>query len=1185
MLALLLVPASQAFADERGDFFEKHIRPVIVERCYECHSGQPGAKIKGGLRLDTAAGLRAGGENGPIVTAGDPGKSRLITAIRWTNDDLQMPPKKRLTDQAVASFELWVKQGAVDPRIDAAGTIAQDIAAARGRWPFAKPQAAVVPDVKDASWVKSDVDRFVLAKLEAKGLRPAQRADKRTLIRRATFDLSGLPPTDAEVQAFLADDSPGAFAKVVDRLLASPAYGQRWARHWLDVVRFTDVFDSRSIRDGGAGDVPFSWRYRDWVVDAFNRDLPYDEFIKQQIAGDLLPGPNGKPSPAGVIPTGVYMLGEWGGGDADKEKMLTDIVDDQIDVTGKAFLGLTLACARCHDHKFDPISQQDYYGLAGIFFSSHIVPEVGPKTAGTPVLKIPVTDEASEQRNRDAERRAAQLSRRLDEAMRKHIAAAAAEMLPKIDAYLVAAWEYARRPAGQKGVAMAQYAGERQMSGFALARWVEMIERKPAGRGNALSERVVAIAGNKAFNGWRNPGPSGTPNAVANSGDEPIRHLTFVIPPKSVAIHPSPTGGVAVLWTAPADAKIEVAGKVADADDKCGDGVEWRVGVRAATGLRVLSTGAIPNGGSAELPKASLSVAAGEAIELGILPKGEYSCDTTVVQLKINDDRGGAWDLSHDVSPDIHAIGKTGTPAAAWGFAETAIKVDPPIAPAGSALAAWLELARKPDAQIESIKQKAMQVREGLQRVPPVPSPAEVWPPLPRGEGWGEGGRRKARNRTGGTAVAHYSNAEINGDGQPNCKVLLAIGMASYEAADLDTARLLSDPAGPFWAAASKDISALPPAAQGEVVAIQKELTAAQKQAAEATPMAHGLQDGGTPKTGYAGFHDSPVMLRGRYDKLGDVVPRRFPLVLAGEQQSAITQGSGRLELARWIASKENPLTARVMVNRIWQHHFGEGIVRTTNNFGKLGAPATHPELLDWLAEQFVGARPSPAGFFENAKPGEDARAPRPAGDGRAPWSIKSMHRLIMLSAAYQQSSTADPATARADPENLLFARQNRQRLDSESLRDALLSAAGQLDDTLGGPAVADITSPRRTLYLRTVRSDRATYRMLFDAADPQLAVDKRTESTVAPQALFLLNSSFAKAQAKALAALAEQQSGDVRAKVDWLYRRLYARPPTADETELGVAAIGRWSGAKGTEAMEGYVHVLLCANEFMYVD
>ena len=363
LTALLLAGAARA---DDFEFFENRIRPLLVEHCYKCHSAGS-EKVKGGLLLDTKAGLLKGGETGPAIVPGEPEQSLLIKAVRYTDKDLQMPPKdKRLADHEIADLVSWVRMGAPDPRVTpetSAGATTQaptyDFAAARKQWAFHTPADPAVATVKNKHWAKSPIDHFILAKLEEKNLSPAPPADKRMLIRRATFDLIGLPPTPEEVENFRTDKSPEAFAKVVDRLLASPHYGERWGRHWLDVVRYADSTDARGV--GSEGDIAEAYRYRDWVVNAFNQDLPYDQFIREQIAGDLLqPKEPDQIDTNGIIATGMYAIGNWGNGDADKDKILTDIADDQVDVTGRAFLGLTLACARCHDHKFDPIPTADY---------------------------------------------------------------------------------------------------------------------------------------------------------------------------------------------------------------------------------------------------------------------------------------------------------------------------------------------------------------------------------------------------------------------------------------------------------------------------------------------------------------------------------------------------------------------------------------------------------------------------------------------------------------------------------------------------------------------------------------------------------------------------------------------------------------------------------------------------------
>jgi hypothetical protein len=799
---------------EAADFFEKEVRPLLVARCHKCHGEL--AKPKGKLRLISRASILQGGESGPAAVAGKPAESLLVQAIQYT-DALRMPPTGQLPDREIATLTRWVQMGLPWPASDA--KLASDAKTASGAshgpgtqspaameyqiteeqrqfWSFRPVKDPPPPQVRDNAWAKTAIDRFILCKLEEKGLQPAPPADKRTLIRRATFDLIGLPPTPEEIDAFLKDTSSDAFARVVDRLLASPHYGERWGRHWLDLVRYTDSFDARILNGPGSiMDITESWRYRDWVVNAFNRDLPYDRFIIDQIAGDILmrgeeAGAIGAATDRErvsrydkIIATGMLAIGSWGGGDADKEKLLTDIVDDQIDVIGRSILGLTIGCARCHDHKFDPIPTADYYSLAGIFFSTHILPNVGPKTDGPPMLRIPL----------------------------------------------------------------------------------------------------------------------GSPQEI----ERQARYSTRVA------------------------------------------NLEKRV--------------------------------------------------------------------------------KAATPAQ--------------------------ELAR----------------------------------------------------------------------------------------------RLLPETTRSILIAAEK-------ATLGN---LQAELAELKKQAPSPLPFANGAQEGGVPDSPHAGVHDVRIHLRGNYSRLGESVPRRFPRIVAGDNQQPIREGSGRLQLARWLVSPDNPLTARVMVNRIWQHHFGQGIVRTSSNFGKQGERPTHPELLDYLAKRFV----------------------------ESGWSMKAMHRLILLSAAYQQSSDTLPETPQADPDNRLFGRMNRQRLEAEAIRDNLLAVAGRLDSTMGGKATRDFNNPRRSLYHMTIRSDRSGFGPLFDMADSDAPVATRTVSTVAPQALFLLNHPFALEQKAALAQriLRDTQTHDDRARIEKTYELLYGRPPTQEELAIGLDFLARQPSAK--DGWDAYCEILLCANEFIYVD
>jgi len=428
VLLIALAPGA-ARGESDLEFFEKQVRPIFVERCEACHSAAKG-KTSGGLALDTRDGWLKGGDSGPPVMPAKPDESLLIKAVRYDDDGPQMPPDDhggKLADGLVTTLVDWVARGAPDPRVAQARIGGMTPDEARGWWSFQKLQPVEPPAVQNTGWPAGDIDRFVLAELEKHGQMPAAAAERRVLLRRATFDLTGLPPTPAEVEAFMNDAAPGAFERVVNRLLASPAYGQRWARHWLDVVRYADFYDANPATRTASCEITEAWRYRDWVVDALNADLPLDQFVVHQIAGDLLPSPTGEEVyPAGLIATTFLSNGVWDRGDADKEKIISDMVDDNIDVVGKTFLGLTLGCARCHDHKFDPITTADYYGMAGIFYSTHILKDLGAKGAEYTMNRVPLVPAAVVAQRQQAEQQfaaAEEAIKKFDEARKNQQAA------------------------------------------------------------------------------------------------------------------------------------------------------------------------------------------------------------------------------------------------------------------------------------------------------------------------------------------------------------------------------------------------------------------------------------------------------------------------------------------------------------------------------------------------------------------------------------------------------------------------------------------------------------------------------------------------------------------------------------------------------------------------------------------
>ncbi len=1086
LFAFALVRPVQGAEPADDEFFEAKVRPILVARCGECHGAT--AKIKGGLRLTSRAAVLKGGETGPAAVSGKSEESALVAAIRYV-DEPRMPPKGKLSDTEIAVLTRWVDRGLHWPA-ETATTPVLAIATPswkitddqRKHWSFQPLRNPPSPSTKDATWARSDVDRFLLAGLGRGGLKPAPPADRRTLIRRATFDLTGLPPTPEDVEAFVSDSTPDAFRKVVDRLLASPRYGERWGRHWLDLVRYADSRDARGV--GSADDITEAYRYRDWVVNAFNRDLPYDRFVIDQIAGDLLPAStSGGFNADGMVATGLLTIGEWGTGDADKEKMMTDIVADQIDVVGRAFMGLTIACARCHDHKFDPISHADYYALAGIFFSTHILPEPGAKTAGSPMLRTPIVPRSTIEAVEAYQGKLARLEAEQKSAIEGETRAFATAQLSRTADYLRAVGDVAK--SGDTTAPIEPIAKGRNLEPATLGRWLNYVGMR--NEGTLLSQPRTAMSGIAGVDYWTIG--NGIPWVGINRNNEPVLILTFVLPPRSVDLHPGPNEPAAVVWTSPIAADVSVSGRVIDSDSTCGNGVSWSVEHRHGMAWKSVASGQIENGGKAEIKALKRTVAIGDAFRLVVAPKGEYSCDTTTIELKIMADNGPSWDLTADLLPDI-LLGDKGNPHP--------------------------DRERRPD-----VWRFVMLDAANTPRRDDPTSPLSVW----------------------FKTIDLGDRAAINAASESVQKSLTS-------AAGKGFSEELTSPRGPF----SPGLADLPSDVRARLAKRQAEIDAMRASPLPPIPLGLVAQEGGVPKSVYEGVKDARIQIRGDYARLGPVVPRRFPTILVGSEAVPKLIGSGRLELARWIARPDHPLTARVMANRIWEFHFGEGIVRTPSNFGKLGEPPSDPDLLDHLASRFIASG----------------------------WSIKAMHRLIMNSAAYQQSSAIPLSSAKADPENRLFGRMNRRRLESEPLRDSLLAISGRLDPTMGGPSYRDFDVPRRTLYLMTIRSDRSSFGPLFDAADATAVVDKRVVSTVAPQALFLLNNGFVLTSARAFADRIIREANTTDARIDRAYHLAFGRSPTTDEVEIGRGLVGTANDPKGWTA---YLHVLLCGNEFLFVD
>ena len=1081
---------------------EEAARAILRKHCFACH----GSARMSGLDLRQRESILVGGKRGPALVPGKAQDSLIYQAVSHLGP-LKMPMRKEtLSANDRAILGQWIDEGAL---WSATETIRKE-SSEQSWWSFRQPQRPPIPGTENASWVRNAIDAFILRKLEEKRLMPAPPADKRALIRRATYDLIGLPPTPDEIEDFLSDDSPAAFPEVVDRLLASPHYGERWGRHWLDLVRYADI--------------PEAYRYRDWVVSALNRDMPYDRFILYQLAGDLIQPDDLKEINAdGVVATGLLSIGSWDASEADKEKMIADIVDDQIDVVGRAFMGLTVRCARCHDHKYDPIPTEDYYSLAGIFYSTHILPAPGSKTHGSKRLRVPLVPKAVLDEISQLKEDVAETEGLLKATAEKEYREFAKGLIPETARYMVAASEYRSALAAGRELSLAAVAAKRQLREYALRQWVDFLDYRLF-RTRVRDITVSRPPGEPGVHAW-SLGPKSeleghsTPWVAVNTNDVPVGILSvdkmgnatsnIIFPARSVALFPFSPNGVVIGWKSPVTGTVLVGARLSDADAVCGDGVEWVLEHRSARTSQDLTSGAFTDGGEQSVgqgdteERLTAAVETGEMLWLVVKPRANPDCDTTIVEWTISQNKGKqVWNLAEDIVDDLHEnLAGKGNPHAD-GFGNPDV---------------WYFFDMEENLTLAKWNRTVQQVGSG----------------------------KSSRNALEEAAREFQHPVERNGE-------LHNLFISAHS---------------PFWLNPRDDAKYLPAASRNKLFKLRKQLDELKRKRTPIIPYALAAQEGGIPQSAHEGIGDARIHIRGSYRDLGEEVPRHFLRCITGDDRKPITQGSGRLQLAQWLGSGNHPLTARVMVNRVWQHHFGEGIVRSSNNFGRTGALPSHPELLDFLATHFVDSD----------------------------WSVKAMHRLIMLSATYQQSAAGSKANLLQDPDNYLLGRINRRRLESEALRDSVLAVSGTLDRTMGGPAYSDIANPRRTLYFSINRSDRGSFNPLFDAPDPSAMAEKRAVSTVAPQALFLLNHPFFLEQVRSLAnRIAKEEIGVTEIqRIRKLYNLLYGRPPRSKETEaalkfLSEANRSKWGSdarAPETVAWEQYCHILLVTNEFTYVD
>ena len=920
-------------ANQNTNFFEKKIRPVLSENCYECHSAKS-KELKAGLLLDRKAGWERGGKNGSVIIPGEPAKSILMNALRYDNHDLQMPPSGKLSESVLANFEKWISMGAHDPRdspleevFAVGGLKAKSLELGRKFWAFKPIKPPPLPDVQKREWIKDEIDSFILRGLENKKVQPATKAAPLILLRRLFFDLTGLPPSPQDIEDFQESLSKESIEDLVDSLLESPRFGERWGRHWLDVARYADT-------TGGGRNNPFpnAHRYRDYVINSYNKDKPFDQFIMEQIAGDLMSSSSDEEYNEKLTGTGFLALGPHNYELQDKELLRMEVVDEQLTAVGKAFMGLTMDCARCHDHPFDPIPIQDYYSIAGIFRSTNSL--VPGNVAGFHEREL--KDQFGEER-KQYQQTLASLEKRLKDSV---------GLLKSLGGYESKSNSRSLDPLAVEGIVVDD---------------LETIKK-----GKWLSS-------------------SHTPGYVGSG----YHH-----------------------------------------DDNTGKG--------------------------------NKSITYKAKIKKG----GEYD-----VQVSYTDNPNRSKKTPITV---MHADG------------EQKIYID----------------QTKPPSILDTF------TSVGLFRF--------------------EGGERNV--------------VQITTEGTEGHVIADAVRLVAIEEKDI-----------------TSNFSGKAKETKHDLV-VQKKLEEAKKNVekikrkievhkkSQPTKVAKVMSVLEQEKAGNWHIH-----LRGEIRNLGPVVQRGFLQVAMPRGTSSVAKipkgESGRLQLAEWIASTDNPLPARVYANRVWHHLFGRGIVSSTDNFGEMGSRPTHPALLDYLACYLI----------ENN------------------WSTKSLIRKIVLSNTYQMSTHAFDIAAKLDPENNLFCRQNRKRLEAEAIGDAMLLAGGQI--SANHPAL----EKKRFSFQKLNRNKLSELFEVFDYPNPGLVSGKRNTSSVPTQALFMMNNEFVMKQARLVSEIIEKQKvHDPNSKIRLAFLKCLGRLPNEEEMKASILFLEKKSQKVN---LEGLVHSLFACLDFRYLN
>ena len=1230
----------ESFSAEQLGFFENYIRPILIENCYSCHASD--TKQEGGLMLDNQLGWKKGGYRGPAVIPNDANNSLLIQAINYNKPDLQMPPQGQLSVQIIDHLQRWVQMGAPDPRTEQTkpnGISLFDIKSRSNFWCYQPVETIKLPEVQNQEWVISPMDQFILARLEEKDLKPADPADKRTLIRRLTYVLTGLPPTPKEVDAFLTNTSEDAYSGMVNRLLDSPHFGERWARHWMDLVRYAET-------RGHEGDFPIQhvWPYRDYLIRAFNNDVSYDQFVREHIAGDLLSHPrihNELGYNESVMGTAFYHLGEATHSPVDILKDEATRIDNMIDVTSKTFLGLTVGCARCHDHKFDAISTKDYYSLFAIMANSRMTyasvhdPDKltsQAKALKTQKSKIRQTFIDNWQISTKNLGRYLVIGSRIRNQAQVYFETKSQQhdssqdlILADFEGQDYGNWQatgeaFGSKPAegkleskkgihNFKGIGFANsLSGEEELQGMLTSPKFQLRRKFVnflVGGGNHNNQTCVNLIVDGQI--IRTATGKNQKELVAITWDV-SEFVDKIAQIELVDKHSGGWGHISLdhviltnLPTSPEFFYPEMAKHAIENDQnlEVAPLLKW---INALKNIKIDESEHPLHHWLKALAKLEsktpVSLQVAKELKSDLKPK-----DSTIV---LGDFRDGHFDNWH-----LEGVAFGQSPLAKGdilisGKDRQISQLLPSTSSSAGATTQLSGALRSPTFTIEhdfvnvrtfGYGNKIRIVLHNLQLIQdPIYGGLErqvnnlrvQWQKFDLHRWKGHRAYVEILHNAGlnnfiavDLVVAH--NEELP---EPFAmkKQYFSEQVASYE----ELANLFDQQVRSIfsaWQAGTSDIYQLDLPnflLQHKLLSNSLDLNDSildYNQLESALPVDQrvvAMTDGNS--------HQMAVYKRGDPKDAAEAVSARFLEVLAGSEKPYQTSSSGRLQLAEDIVNPNNPLTSRVIVNRVWHHLFGRGIVTTVDNFGLMGELPSHPKLLDYLAGQFVS-------------------------NG---WSIKTLIRTIVNSNTYQMSSQRSLKSLKIDPDNRLLQSVNVRRLEAEAIRDSMLAVSGRLNREMYGQSETVHLTPfmigrgrpeqsglldgngRRSIYIELRRNFLPEMMVAFDLPIPFTTFGRRNSTNVPAQALTLMNSPFVVQQAEYWAThLLKQEINSLGGGIEWMYQHAYSRSPSENETNQTVAMLYNQSKEYGISESEilrdkriwkDLGHVLLNSKEFLYI-